>query len=142
MGQGQNNNKTCARKQKQNSTANGIKIREVYGYKVDRRIGTYCIDYETIPVVRHILVSFHSFGEITPIAHELNSIMFIPSPSGKKWTNNAVLQIVKDETYAGVLTYTTKDNEQVRKEYGCPAVITPEVYRENQALLAKLLETK
>ena len=138
MGQRQNNSKTCACNKKQKSAAASIKYREVYGYKVDRRIGTYSIDYEKIPVVRHILVSFHSFGEITPIVHELNSIMFIPSPTGKKWTSKSVLQIIKEETYSGVLTYTTKDNELVRKENACPAVITPEVYQENQKLLEKL----
>lgn len=109
-----------------------------FGYKWYKR-GVRKIDYEKIAIVRHILLSFHSFGEICPVLHELNNIMCVPSPGGKpRWEYYMVYRIIKDEAYCGVHTYKSKKHGVVRVENAFPALITPEFYQENQALLAEM----
>ncbi len=73
-----------------------------YGYKlVDGRL---VIDEKTASVVRRIYELYVSGFGFKKIAQMLNS-EGIPSPTGMKWTQNAVREILTSELYKGLLVW-------------------------------------
>jgi site-specific DNA recombinase len=91
-----------------------------YGYKKDENL-KLIPDPDTAWVVQLIFDMFVREGKLrAEIAQHLNNLN-IPSPGGKKWTDNGIMKILKREAYAGDIVYRKsvlkKGNGKVSRTY-------------------------
>ncbi|MBA2875456.1 recombinase family protein [Thermaerobacillus caldiproteolyticus] len=97
-----------------------IAAKPPYGYLKDENL-KLIPDPKTAWVVQMIFDMFVREGKLrAEIAEHLNRLN-IPSPRGKKWTDNGIMKILKREAYAGDIVYRKsvlkKGNERASRTY-------------------------
>jgi DNA invertase Pin-like site-specific DNA recombinase len=125
------------------------------GYRIERTgnetspKGILVPDPEYAPIIRRIVTDYLDGLGAKAVAVSLND-EGLRTRRGKLWTTQAILSILRNETYAGVRTWGTKarggppgtDAEPVRVVGAHEALIEPEDYARIQALLAARSRTR
>jgi DNA invertase Pin-like site-specific DNA recombinase len=99
--------------------------KRVYGYGTDAN-GCYCIDKDEAPIVKQIFNDFDSNKSVVRIVNELNK-SGIASSHGKKWNQNLLRSLLRNDKYTGVYHFGSYREENV-----IPVIIKKDLFESVQ----------
>ena len=102
----------------------------VYGLRKSST-GTFEINPDTAPIVKRIFEQYAAGVPAQSICKELNEAGY-STPRGKKFNNDSIRRIIKNEKYCGVYEYA-----DIRDENGVPAIISRRLWEQAQEMLRK-----